>query len=136
MMNVHATIVSLVLTVLLTVGCAHLVFSDKGVETSLEHEEHELAVAGTRRRATTPAPEPASVSVPLRAAGAESPRSSEWVAVPAQANASNAANAANAANASTPAMPPPGPAPVGHSRGTAGATNRSRPESAGRASAV
>jgi len=127
MMNVHATLVSLVLTVLLTIGCTHLVFSDKGVVTS--HEEHELAVTGTRRaqRATTPAPEP--LPVPERAAGAGSPRSSDWVSVPTQANAT--------ANASTPApMPPPGPAPAWHSRGTAGATNRSRPESAGRAGAV
>jgi len=105
MNHVHSTVVSLVLTVLLTIGCTHLLFSDQAFAKT--HEADELALASTRRSqiATTPGPEP----LPDHDAN---PPTSEWVSVP---------------NFTTPAPAPPrGPAPAWHT--VPAVTNHSRPE--------
>ena len=93
MNQVQSTIASLVLTVLLTVGCTHVLFSDKGFLPW--HHDEELAVAGTRRSLATTTTTPAPNAVAVDDAN---PAASEWVSVPV----------------STTPAPPTGPAPAPH----------------------
>ena len=93
MNQVQSTIASLVLVVLLTVGCTHMIFSDKG---SLPwHSTDELSVAGSRRSLDTSTTTPAPNAVAVDDAN---PAASEWVSVPL----------------STTPAPPTGPAPAPH----------------------
>ena len=91
MNQVQSTIASLVLTVLLTVGCTHVLFSDKGFLPWRNADEP--AFAGIRRSQLITTPEPDAEPV-----DDANPAASEWVSVPIF---------------TTPA-PPTGPAPAPH----------------------
>ena len=88
-----STVASLVLTVLLTVGCTHLIFADKGFLPWRSDEE--ISIAGTRRSLATTTTTPVPDAVPVHDAN---PAASEWVSVPI----------------STTPAPPRGPAPAPH----------------------
>lgn len=96
MLQVHGTVVSLVLTVLLTIRCTHYMFAEHGPQVS--HEAHNTDVHQRRSgNATTPAPE---TILPIETEES----TSDWVSVSSTTHAP----------APDESPPPPGPLPARH----------------------
>ena len=113
MTPVHHTILVLVLTVLVTIGCTQYVFAEHGPSVGLDYVYSD---ANMRRLGEATASSPDT----LQPVEADEAPSSDWVAV-----SSSSAHVTTPAPALDQSLPPRGPRPA-HS--TPAPTNHSRPE--------